>query len=171
MVVVSTLGFRVINSRLEIELNSRLESHEEEKEHPGWWWVWWWVAPPFRSGLAVEGRGGSGGQSRRKRAPGARRAWWSLPSSSRLSCLLEDNSLTRRMEGVSTGGATQSTLQNVRRFRGGLVFKSHGLLYHSTLGLRCIKKKKSTGGATGVPWRGQIRAASSFEDIRLRVRV
>ena len=31
---------------------------------------------------------------------------------------------------------------NVQRFRGGLLFKAHGLLYHSTLGLRVIKKKK-----------------------------
>jgi len=31
---------------------------------------------------------------------------------------------------------------NVQRFRGGLVFKAHRLLYHSTLGLRVIKKKK-----------------------------
>jgi hypothetical protein len=30
----------------------------------------------------------------------------------------------------------------VERFRGGLVFKAHGLLYHSTLGLRVVKKKK-----------------------------
>jgi len=30
------------------------------------------------------------------------------------------------------------------RFRGGLVFKAHRLLYHSTLGLRVIKKKKKT---------------------------
>jgi len=29
----------------------------------------------------------------------------------------------------------------VKRFRGGLVFKAHRLLYHSTLGLRVIKKK------------------------------
>ena len=28
------------------------------------------------------------------------------------------------------------------RFRGGLVFKAHRLLHHSTLGLRVIKKKK-----------------------------
>jgi len=28
------------------------------------------------------------------------------------------------------------------RFRGGLVLKAHRLLYHSTLGLRVIKKKK-----------------------------
>ena len=30
----------------------------------------------------------------------------------------------------------------VQRFRGGLVFKAHRLLYHSTLGWRVIKKKK-----------------------------
>ena len=30
--------------------------------------------------------------------------------------------------------------RNVKRFRGGLVFKAHRLLYHSTLGLR-VKKK------------------------------
>ena len=29
-------------------------------------------------------------------------------------------------------------------FRGGLVFKAHGLVYHSTLGWRVIKKKKQT---------------------------
>jgi len=31
---------------------------------------------------------------------------------------------------------------NMQRFRGGLVCKAHGLLYHSTLGLRVLKKKK-----------------------------
>ena len=30
--------------------------------------------------------------------------------------------------------------RNVKRFRGGLVFKAYRLLYHSTLGLRVIKK-------------------------------
>jgi len=30
----------------------------------------------------------------------------------------------------------------VKRFRGGLVSKAHRLVYHSTLGLRVIKKKK-----------------------------
>ena len=36
----------------------------------------------------------------------------------------------------------------VKRFRGGLVFKAHRLVYHSTLGSRVIKKKKRrvTGG-------------------------
>jgi len=33
-------------------------------------------------------------------------------------------------------------LRNVQRFRGGLVFKAHRLLYHSTLDVRVIKKKK-----------------------------
>jgi len=31
---------------------------------------------------------------------------------------------------------------NVKRFRGGLVCKAHGRVYHSTLGLRVIKRKK-----------------------------
>jgi len=30
----------------------------------------------------------------------------------------------------------------VKRFRGGLVFEAHRLVYHSTLGLIIIKKKK-----------------------------
>ena len=34
--------------------------------------------------------------------------------------------------------------RNMKRFRGGLVFKAHRLLYHSTLGSRGIKKKTST---------------------------
>jgi len=35
---------------------------------------------------------------------------------------------------------------DVKRFRGGLVFKAHVLLHHSTLGLRVIKKKKKMSG-------------------------
>ena len=34
--------------------------------------------------------------------------------------------------------------------RGGLVFKAHRLLYHSTLGLRVIKKKKKHHPERGV---------------------
>ena len=34
--------------------------------------------------------------------------------------------------------------RNVRRFRGGLVFKAHRLWHHSTLGSRVIKKRKRT---------------------------
>ena len=36
----------------------------------------------------------------------------------------------------------------VKRFRGGLVFKAHRWLYHSTLGSRVIKKKKKFCSAT-----------------------
>ena len=36
----------------------------------------------------------------------------------------------------------------MKRFRGGLAFKTHRLVYHPTLGLRVIKKKK-TRGETG----------------------
>ena len=35
-------------------------------------------------------------------------------------------------------------LRNVQRFRGGLVFKAHRPLYHSTLDLSVIKMKKKT---------------------------
>ena len=35
--------------------------------------------------------------------------------------------------------------RNVERFRGWLAFKAHRLLYHPTLGLRVIKKKKVEG--------------------------
>ena len=38
----------------------------------------------------------------------------------------------------------------MQRFRGGLVFKVHRLLYHSTLDLRVIKKKKRDLDDAGV---------------------
>ena len=37
----------------------------------------------------------------------------------------------------------------VKRFRGGLVFQAHRLLYHSTLGSRAIKKKKEVPAGGG----------------------
>ena len=37
--------------------------------------------------------------------------------------------------------------RNVQRFRVGLVFKAHRLLYHSTLGLGVIKKKSRASAA------------------------
>ena len=41
--------------------------------------------------------------------------------------------------------ASSRSTASTCRFRGGLVYKAHRLLYHSTLGLRVItKKKKST---------------------------
>jgi len=45
----------------------------------------------------------------------------------------------------SLGGGTRARLASVRvreRFRGRLVCKAHRRLYHSTLGLRVIKKKR-----------------------------
>jgi len=45
--------------------------------------------------------------------------------------------------------------RNVNRFRGGLVFKAHRLVYHSTLGSRVIKKKKKwlkSGPECGLDW-------------------
>jgi len=36
----------------------------------------------------------------------------------------------------------QLLCRNVKRFRGGLVFKAHRLVYHPTLGWRVIKKMK-----------------------------
>ena len=47
--------------------------------------------------------------------------------------------------GLRVSGGGRLLHRNVQRFRGGLVCKAHRLLYHSTLGLRVItKKKKST---------------------------
>ena len=55
--------------------------------------------------------------------------------------------------------AARSTVQRlgiVKRLRGGLVFKAHRLVYHSTLGWRVVKKKKFIG--TGGKERGEERA-------------
>ena len=48
--------------------------------------------------------------------------------------------LDPRRRGRLRGGG------NEKQFRGGLVFKAHSLVHHSTLGLRVIKKKKKKGG-------------------------
>jgi len=47
----------------------------------------------------------------------------------------------------------------MEKFRGGLVFEAHRLVYHSTLGLRVIKKKRRPPNG-GVP-RSQPRCAGS----------
>ena len=43
----------------------------------------------------------------------------------------------------------QLLYRNVQQFRGGLVFKAHRLSYHSTLGLRVMKKKKVADARLG----------------------
>ena len=55
-----------------------------------------------------------------------RRGWENL------SVLLLEEAVDERL---------QLLYRNVQRFRGGLVFKAHRLVYHSTLGSRVIKKK------------------------------
>ena len=48
-----------------------------------------------------------------------------------------------------------NTSRNVKRFQGGIVFQAHRLVYHSTLGLRVIKKKKRTcSNSTRLPLYG-----------------
>ena len=44
----------------------------------------------------------------------------------------------------------------MQRFQGGLVFKAHRLEYHSSRGLRAIKKKKF-GASLGTAVRGRLR--------------
>jgi len=41
------------------------------------------------------------------------------------------------------GGVDGEVMSNVNRFRVGLVFEAHRRVYHSTLGLRVIKKRRS----------------------------
>ena len=67
----------------------------------------------------------------------------------------KDSSLFARIRTMTNPDADQTEGQrlqfkkklsrrNVKRFRGGLVFKAHRLLYHSILGSRIKKKKKKT---------------------------
>ena len=42
-------------------------------------------------------------------------------------------------------------MSDAKRFRGGLVFKAHRLVYYSTLGLRVINKKKTTMPRSELP--------------------
>ena len=52
--------------------------------------------------------------------------------------------------------------RNVKRFRGGLVVKAHRLVYHATLGVRVIKKKKRDPAAAEVSIRGAGRDWTGF---------
>jgi len=61
--------------------------------------------------------------------------------------------------------------RNVQRYRGGLVFKSHRLVHHSTLGWRVIKKKKKSGirvrGERGAGCRVQGALTSSLLSLQV----
>jgi len=50
----------------------------------------------------------------------------------------------------------------VQRFRGGLVFKAHRLLYHSTLGLRVIKKKRRRALRVAASALGYVASGTEF---------
>jgi len=66
----------------------------------------------------------------------------------------------------------------VQRFRGGLVFEAHRLVYHSTLGLGVIKKKKKKATpraaentrllSGGGPWRERIFVELRPSDRKLK---
>ena len=76
------------------------------------------------------------------------------------SCISETCESRRGLESVSDQQESPSSEQllrrNVRRFRGGLVVEAHRLVYHSTLGWRVTKKKKTSGivfhNSTLVAW-------------------
>ena len=66
--------------------------------------------------------------------------------------------------------AHQPLYNRYQWFRGGLVFKAHTLLYHSTLGLRdfyrtCIESKKEEEKIQGCTRRGASGAVARFERI------
>ena len=57
---------------------------------------------------------------------------------------------------------TRRRFSNVKRFRGGLVFKAHRWLYHSTLGSRVIKKKekkRQLSPLRRVPFSGTVQGS------------
>ena len=56
--------------------------------------------------------------------------------------------LEKGMPGGRFSIQEQLLSRNVERFRGGLVFKAHRLLYHSTLGSIVIKKQKNAWRST-----------------------
>jgi len=66
-------------------------------------------------------------------------------------------------DGALQLGRTQDKLNQCKlRFRGGLVFKAHRLLYHSTLGVRVTKKKKKKKIKMNVRGGGGVRSRGFF---------
>ena len=51
--------------------------------------------------------------------------------------------------------------RNVKRLRGGLVVKARRLVYHSTLGLRAIKKKRRDGNGLSAQFGQEISSEPS----------
>ena len=61
----------------------------------------------------------------------------------------------------------ESGHSNVQRFRGGLVSRAHNILYHSTLGLRVVKKKRNRAEDQNLRNRDEDRVGG-FGDQRLK---
>ena len=91
------------------------------------------------------------------------------PAAARVLYKSDDPPFTIRTFLASSGrGEHQEQLLhiNVQRFRGGLVFKAHGRLYHSTLGLGVIKKKipgRDYGRGSVLPARRRPRTPSLID--------
>ena len=64
---------------------------------------------------------------------------------------------------------SQPLYKNVDRFRCGLVFKAHRLLYHPNLGLRVIKKKKRREHCTGTRTASQCKATTLSDKMRVLI--
>ena len=50
--------------------------------------------------------------------------------------------------------------RNANQFRGGIVFKTHRLVYRSTLGSGAIKKKKSIPAPAAIDWQSLASASA-----------
>jgi len=63
--------------------------------------------------------------------------------------------------------------KDVKRFRGGIVFKARTLLYHATLGWRVIKKKKNLGELLVAEDASALDAAAfpAVQPARVRARI
>ena len=72
---------------------------------------------------------------------------------------LIDSCITqRKAQGPARTCDESKEEENHSRVRGGLVFKAHRLLYHSTLGSRVIKKKKKKSVVPGLEFKTAVRA-------------
>ena len=71
-----------------------------------------------------------------------------VPLGASLSVCLSLSLALSLSASLSLSTRPQRARRNVQRFREGLVFKAHRLLYHSTLGVRVIEKKKRGSSLT-----------------------
>ena len=76
-------------------------------------------------------------------------------------------SVLKMLQGVRSTQVSEQVLRsNVKRFRGGLVFKAYRLVYHSTLGSRVMNKKKKfviPHACRGVPLQNTRRHSQDLQ--------